>query len=118
MLLHVFMGGLTRTLGGFLFRPRVLDGALNPFARRAALCLAGSAALMAEPVLGRRPAVHPGFLDMGSVVHSARGVFLSVLGILGWIRPDGGVNLVGCKPVKPRPAASLRFCRTHGAYFA
>lgn len=118
MLLHVFMGGLACPLGGLLFHPRVLDGALNPLAGRTALRLAGSAALVAEPVLGRRPAVHPGFLDMGSVIHSARGMLLPVLGIFGKIRPDGAVNLVGCEPVKPRPAASLRFRRAHSAYFA
>ena len=118
MLLHVFMGGLACPLGGLLFHPRVLDSALNPLAGRTALCLAGSATLVAEPVLGGRPAVHPGFLNMGSMIHSARGMLLPVLGIFGKVRPDSTVDLIGGEPVKSRSAAGLSFRRAHGAYFA
>ena len=116
MLLHIFMGGLARPFGGFLFHPRVLDRALNPLAGRPALRFASTAALAAEMVLGRGPAVHPGFLNLRSIVHSARGVFLSVLGIFGPVRPDGAVDFGGGEPVKPRPASSFCLRRAHGVY--
>ena len=116
MLLHVFVSGLACPLGGLLFRSGMLDGALDPFTGRTTLRLAGAAALVAEAVFGRRPTVHPGFLDLRAIIHPARGVFLSVLGIFGQVRTDGAVNLVGCEPVKSRPAASLCLRRAHGVY--